>query len=40
MIGGLVFIASLVSLKLGLSVAIIEILLGASAAHFGLMTRE
>ncbi|MCK7536768.1 MAG: hypothetical protein MZV63_40295 [Marinilabiliales bacterium] len=35
-VGGLVFLASLISLKLGLSVAIIEILVGAIAGNAGL----
>jgi len=39
-IGLLVFLASLISLKLKLSVAIIEILLGAIAAYFGLKTED
>jgi Kef-type K+ transport system membrane component KefB len=36
LVGGIVFVASLISLKLGLSVAIIEILLGAIAGNAGL----
>jgi Kef-type K+ transport system membrane component KefB len=39
-IGGLVFLASLISLKLGLSVAIIEIILGAVAGNAGLRPEE
>jgi len=35
-VGALVFLSSLVSLKLGLSVAIIEILLGSIAGNAGL----
>lgn len=38
--GTLVFIASLLSLRLGISVAIIEILLGAIAGNLGLQTTE
>jgi Kef-type K+ transport system membrane component KefB len=38
--GALVLIASLISLKLGLSVAIIEIILGAISGQFGLQTQE
>ena len=37
---GLVFIASILSLKLGFSVAIIEILLGAIGGYFGLKPEE
>ena len=37
-VGGLVFLSSILSLKLGLSVAIIEILLGAVGGYFGLKT--
>ena len=39
-VAALVFVSSLVSLKLGLSVAIIEILFGAAAAYFGLKTED
>ncbi len=39
-VGGLVFIASLISLKLGLSVAIIEIILGSVAGNAGLKPEE
>lgn len=39
-VGGLVFLASLISLRLGLSVAIIEILVGALAGNFGLTTQD
>ena len=39
-IGLLIFISSLFSLKLGLSVAIIEILLGVAAGNLGLTTEE
>ena len=39
-VGGLVFVSSLLSLKLGLSVAIIEILLGAIGGYFGLKPEE
>ena len=39
-VGLLVFLASLISLEIKLSVAIIEILLGAIAGHFGLQTQE
>ena len=38
--GILVFISSLISLRLGLSVAIIEILLGASAGNFGVQPDD
>lgn len=38
--GILVFVSSLLSLKLGLSVAIIEILLGAIGGYFGLKPEE
>jgi Kef-type K+ transport system membrane component KefB len=38
--GVLVLVASLISLKLGLSVAIIEIILGAISGQFGLETQE
>jgi Kef-type K+ transport system membrane component KefB len=38
--GVLVFVSSLLSLKLGLSVAIIEILLGAIGGYFGLKAEE
>jgi len=39
-IGGLVLIASLISLRIGLSVAIIEILLGAVSGNLGLGTED
>jgi Kef-type K+ transport system membrane component KefB len=39
-VGGLVFLASLISLKLGLSVAIIEIILGSVAGNAGLKPEE
>jgi Kef-type K+ transport system membrane component KefB len=39
-VGGLVFVSSLLSLKLGLSVAIVEILLGAIGGYFGLKPEE
>ena len=39
-VGILVFISSLISLRLGLSVAIIEIVLGSIAGNLGLETRE
>jgi Kef-type K+ transport system membrane component KefB len=39
-VAGLVLISSLISLRLGLSVAIIEILLGAVAGNFGLQTED
>ncbi len=39
-VGGLVFLSSILSLKLGLSVAIIEILLGAVGGYFGLKPAE
>lgn len=39
-VGLLVFLASLISLEIKLSVAIIEILLGAVAGYFGLQTTE
>jgi len=39
-VGILVFISSLISLKLGLSVAIIEILLGAIAGNFGIQPDD
>jgi len=38
--GALIFVASLISLRLGLSVAIVEILLGAVAGNFGLQTED
>jgi len=38
--GLLIFIASLISLRLGLSVAIVEILLGAFAGNVGLQTED
>ena len=39
-VGLLVFISSLISLKIGLSVAIIEIVLGVIAGNLGLMPEE
>jgi len=39
-VGLLVFLASIISLRLGLSVAIIEIALGAIAGNLGLKTEE
>lgn len=39
-VGGLVLLASLISLRIGLSVAIIEILLGAILGNLGLGTEE
>lgn len=39
-VGALVFLASIISLRLGLSVAIIEIALGAIAGNLGLHTEE
>jgi len=39
-VGGLVFVASLISLKIGLSVAIVEIALGAAAGNLGLKPKE
>jgi Kef-type K+ transport system membrane component KefB len=39
-IGAIVFLASFVSLKLGLSVAIVEIVLGAAAGNLGLKPEE
>jgi len=39
-VGALVFLSSLISLKLGLSVAIIEILLGAAAGNLGLRPED
>ena len=39
-VGGLVFLASLISIKLGLSVAIIEILVGAIAGNAGLQPES
>jgi Kef-type K+ transport system membrane component KefB len=38
--GALVLVASLISLKLGLSVAIVEIILGAVSGQFGLQTQD
>lgn len=38
--GVMVFLASLISLKLGISVAIVEILLGAIGGQFGLQAQE
>ena len=39
-VGALVFVSSLISLKLGLSVAIIEIILGATAGNLGLKPED
>jgi Kef-type K+ transport system membrane component KefB len=39
-IGAIVFLSSLISLKLGLSVAIVEIILGAAAGNLGLKPEE
>jgi len=39
-VGLLVFVASLISLRLGLSVAIIEILLGAITGNLGLKAED
>src|SRR3989338_1132940 len=39
-VGLLVFLASLISLEVKLSVAIVEILLGSVAGYFGLQTAE
>jgi len=39
-VGAIVFLASFVSLKLGLSVAIVEIVLGAAAGNLGLKPEE
>lgn len=39
-VGALVFVSSLISLRFGLSVAIIEILLGAIVGNFGLQPEE
>ena len=39
-VGSLVFLASIVSLRVGLSVAIIEILIGTAAAYFGLQAED
>lgn len=39
-VGSLILLASLISLKLGISVAIIEILLGTLASSFGLKAEE
>lgn len=39
-IGALIFISSLISLKLGLSVAVIEIILGVAAGNLGLKAEE
>lgn len=38
--GLIIFIASIISLRLGISVAIVEILLGSIAGNFGLHTEE
>jgi len=38
--GALVFLSSLISLKIGLSVAIVEIILGAAAGNLGLKPEE
>ena len=39
-VGGLVFLSSIISLRAGLSVAIIEILIGAAAAYLGLQAED
>ena len=39
-VGAIVFLSSIISLKLGLSVAIIEIILGAAAGNLGLKPEE
>lgn len=39
-VSGMIFLASLISLKLGLSVAIIEIVIGAVAGNFGLQPES
>ena len=39
-VGSLVFLASIVSLRVGLSVAIIEIIIGTAAAYFGLQAED
>ncbi|MGD0573013.1 MAG: cation:proton antiporter [Sedimentisphaerales bacterium] len=39
-VGGLIFVSSILSLKLGFSVAIIEILVGAIGGYFGLKSEE
>ena len=39
-VGAIVFLSSLISLKLGLSVAIVEIVLGAAAGNLGLKPEE
>ena len=38
--GLIIFVASIISLRLGISVAIVEILLGSIAGNFGLHTEE
>jgi Kef-type K+ transport system membrane component KefB len=38
--GLIIFVASIISLRLGISVAIVEILLGSIAGNFGLRTEE
>ena len=38
--GLIIFIASIISLRLGISVAIVEIVLGSIAGNFGLHTEE
>jgi len=40
LVGLLIFISSLISLKLGISVAIIEIILGTTAGNFGLHSEQ
>jgi Kef-type K+ transport system membrane component KefB len=40
LVGLLVFLSSIISLRVGLSVAIIEILIGAAAAYFGLQAED
>ena len=39
-VGAIVFLASLISIRLGLSVAIIEILIGAFAGNLGLESQD
>jgi len=38
--GLIIFVASIISLRLGISVAIVEILLGSISGNFGLHTEE
>ena len=39
-IGLLIFLSSLISLKIGISVAVIEIIFGVTAGNLGLQTEE